>query len=283
MSGSLGFFVTAAPALQQRDAIFASNRAAGRLALSVKLSGGASRRADVYEDGPLRVRCPGPPARELEAVIVNTAGGVAGGDRLQLDISVEPDAALVVTSAAAEKIYRTHGPDASIDVTLKVAGRLAWLPQETILFDRAGLTRRIDVELEEGGELLLAEALIFGRAEMGERIALGRLSDRWRIRRNGRLVYAETVRLDGPIADRLQARAVAKGGLAVASLVVAPGDQAVVERVRGLSFRAEVGASAWNGIAVVRFCAPDGAALRHDLMAVLTELRGRALPRLWLT
>jgi urease accessory protein len=276
--------VTAAPALQQRDAIFASNRAVGRLALSVKSSAGASRRANVYEDGPLRVRCPGQPAPELEAVIVNTAGGVAGGDRLQLDVSVEPDAALVMTSAAAEKIYRTHGPDASISVTLKVdaGARLAWLPQETILFDRAGLRRSIDVELAADAQLLMAEALVFGRAEMGERIALGRLFDRWRIRRSGRLVYAETVRLDAAIADRLGARAVSNGGIAVASLVVAPGDEDVVARVRALSFRGEVGASAWNGIAVVRFCAGDGAALRHDLMAVLTELRGRALPRLWL-
>jgi urease accessory protein len=277
--------VTAAPALQQRDAIFASNRAVGRLALSVKASAGASRRASVYEDGPLRVRCPGPAAPELEAVIVNTAGGVAGGDRLRLDVSVEPDAALVVTSAAAEKVYRTHGPDASIAVTLQVApgGRLAWLPQETILFDRAGLRRTIDVELADGARFMLAEAIIFGRAEMGERVVLGRLFDRWRIRRGGRLVYAETVRLDGAIAERLQERAVSNGGLAIATLVVAPGDEAVVGRVRSLPFRGEVGASAWNGIAVMRFCARDGAALRHDLMRVLADLRGRALPRLWLS
>jgi urease accessory protein len=273
--------------LQQRDAIFASNRAAGRLALSVKSSGGASRRDTIYEDGPLRVRCPGPAAPELEAVVVNTAGGVAGGDRLDLAFTVGAEAALVVTSAAAEKVYRTTGPDAAVTVTLTVAagGRLAWLPQETILFDRAGLRRSIEVDLADGAELLLAEAVIFGRAEMGERVELGRLFDRWRIRRAGMLIYAETIRLDGAISARLQERAVANGGLAVASLVVAPGDEAVVGRVRGLAdaFRGEVGASAWNGMAVVRFCARDGAALRHDLMRVLTELRGRALPRLWLS
>ena len=279
--------MTAAPALQQRDAIFASNRAAGRLALSVKASGGASRRDVVYEDGPLRVRCPGPAAPELEAVVVNTAGGIAGGDRLDLSFSVGAGAALVVTSAAAETVYRTTGPDASVDVALAVAagGRLAWLPQETILFDRAGLRRSIEADLADDAELMLAEAIIFGRAEMGERVELGRLADRWRIRRGGKLVYAETVRLDGAVSDRLQECAVAKGGLAVASLVLAPGDDAVVGRVRALSdaFRGEVGASAWNGVAVVRFCARDGAALRHDLMRVLTELRGRALPRLWLS
>jgi urease accessory protein len=276
----------AASALQQPEHIFAANRAVGHLALSVKAALGASRRADVHESGPLRVRCPGPPSPELEAVIVNTAGGIAGGDRLALDIAVGTDAALVVTSAAAEKVYRTTGPDAEIAVTLKVAagGRLAWLPQETILFDRTCLRRTIDVDLADDGELLLAEAVVFGRADMGERVEQGRLLDRWRVRRSGRLGYAESLRLEGAIADTLRARAVAKEGIAVATVLAVPGDDALAERVRALSeeFRGEVGVSAWNGIAVARFCAPDGACLRHDLMRVLTALRGRALPRLWM-
>src|SRR6202158_283369 len=100
-----------------------------------------SRRLRVHEEGSLRVRCPGPPAGELEAVIVNTAGGVAGGDRFTLDVMVEPGARLVVTTAAAEKVYRTLEPKAAIDVRLAVGagGSLCWLPQETFLFDRAGL------------------------------------------------------------------------------------------------------------------------------------------------
>ena len=264
---------------------FAANRAVGRIALAVKASGGATRRWRVREEGSLRVRCPGPPAGELEAVIVNTAGGVAGGDRFSLDVAVEPGARLVVTTAAAEKIYRTLAPDAAIDVTLAVGagGSLAWLPQETILFDRARLARSIEVDLAEDARLILAEALVLGRSGMGEVVDDGGLVDRWRLRRNGRLIHAEAMRLEGGIAAKLKEPAVAKGGVAVATVLVAPGDDATVAAVRALDaiFRGEVGASAWNGFAVMRLCAADGAALRHDLVAVLSALRGAALPRLW--
>ena len=265
---------------------FAANRAVGRIALAVKASGGATRRWRVREEGSLRVRCPGPPAGELEAVIVNTAGGVAGGDRFSLDVAVEPGARLVVTTAAAEKIYRTLEPEAAIDVTLTVGAgaSLAWLPQETILFDRARLGRSIEVDLADDAQLILAEALVLGRSGMGEAVDDGRLVDRWRLRRDGKLIHAEAVQLDGSIAAKLMEPAVAKGGIAVATVLVVPGNDATVAAVRALDagFRGEVGASAWNGFAVVRLCAADGAALRHDLIAVLSALRGAALPRLWL-
>ena len=265
---------------------FAANRAVGRIAFAVRASGGVTRRWRVREEGSLRVRCPGPPAGELEAVIVNTAGGVAGGDRFSLDVAVEPGARLLVTTAAAEKIYRTLAPDAAIDVTLAVGagGSLAWLPQETILFDRARLARSIEVDLAEDARLILAEALVLGRSGMGEAVDDGRLLDRWRLRRDGRLIHAEAMRLEGGIAAKLKEPAVAKGGVAVATVLVAPGDDATVATVRALdaTFRGEVGASAWSGFAVMRLCAADGAALRHDLVVVLGALRGAALPRLWL-
>jgi urease accessory protein len=233
----------------------------------------------------LRVRCPGPPARELEAVIVNTAGGVAGGDRLTLDLRIASDARLVVTTAAAEKVYRSLGPDAVIDASFAVApgGFLAWLPQETILFRRARLRRTIEVDLADDAELILAEALVFGRSGMGETVDEACLFDRWHIRRNGALIHAEALRLDGAVAGKLAAPAVANGGVAIATVLVVPADDALAGSVRALGekFRGEVGVSAWKGLAVVRLCAIDGAALRHDLIAVLTALRDGALPRLW--
>ncbi len=269
-------------AAARTNAIFAANRAVSRVAFEVKSAAGATRRARVHEQGALRVRCPGQPAGELEAVIVNTAGGMAGGDSFAIDIAVEHGARLAVTTAAAEKVYRTLGPDTAVNVTMAVAdgGELAWLPQETIMFDRARLTRTIDVELAGNARLVLAEAIVFGRSGMGEVVDEGRLFDRWRIRRGGRLVYAETARLDGPVAQRLAEPAIANGGGAVATVVLAPGDETAVTAVRALSFRGEVGASAWNGIAVVRLVAADGAALRADLTAALRAIR--PLPRLWL-
>ena len=171
-------------------------------------------------------------------------------------------------------------------MTLKVAdgGELGWLPQETILFDRSRLRRAIDVELAPDARLLLSESVVFGRSGMGEAVDEGCLFDRWRSRRDGRLIYAETVRLDGAVAQWLAQKAVTKGGVAIATLVLVPGDDAIVAAVRALApqFRGEVGASAWNGLAVVRLIAADGAALRNDLLAVLTAIRGAALPRLWL-
>ena len=271
-------------AAADRACTFAANRAFGGITLAVRASGAVTRRARVREDGPLRVRCPGPISDELEAVIVNTGGGVAGGDRLRLDVTVEQGARLVVTTAAAEKVYRTLEAAATIDVKLSVgaAASLAWMPQEMIVFDRARLKRAIDIDLAADARLLLAEAIVFGRSGMGEAVHDGFLFDRWRLRRGGRLIHAEAMRLDGAVANKLAQPAVAKGGIALATVLIVPGEEAAGVRALGNRLRGEAGASTWNGLTVVRLCAPDGAALRHDLIAVLAVLRGAPLPRLWL-
>ena len=266
--------------------IFAGNRGVGRIALGVSRDGGVSRRGRVHEAGMLRVRFPnGAAAGALDAVLINSAGGMTGGDRCTIDVNVDADAKLTVTTAAAEKIYRSLGPDAEFAVKIEIdnGGTLAWLPQETILFDRARLRRTIDVALARGARLILAEAVVFGRAAMGEKVVSGFFSDRWRVRVDGALVFAETVRLDGKIAERLAERAIGGGAAAIASLIAIPGDDETVAAVRAAqnSFIGEVGISAWNGLAVVRLLAADGAALRRDLVAVLRALAA-PLPRLWL-
>src|SRR5580700_10073490 len=212
--------------LETTDTIFGANRAIGRVALEAKWAEGATRRGRVHEQGAWRLRCPGPAAGELEAMIVNTAGGMAGGDRLALDFAVGTGARLLVGSAAAEKVYRTLGAETVITAKLDVAagGEMAWLPQETILFDRARLRRTIEVDLVADARLLLAEAVIFGRSGMGEAVTDAFLLDRWRVRRDGRLLHAETLRLDGNVAAKLAQAAVAKGGVAVASVLLVPGN-----------------------------------------------------------
>lgn len=265
---------------------FARNRAIGRIALDVKGIGGKTRRARVYEDGSLRVRFPNSHTERCEAVLVNTAGGMTGGDHFGLDLTAGTNASLIVTTAAAEKVYRSNGPNTTIDVRMHAeqGAAIAWLPQETILFDRARLSRRIEVDLAANASILLAEAVVFGRAAMREIVRSGRLIDRWRIRRDGRLIFAETIRLEGAIADTLAKRAVAAGNSAVATLVMAPAGDVQLAAVRELGDRlmGEVGASSWNGLAVVRLCAKDGARLRHDLIMVLSALSPHPLPRLWL-
>lgn len=265
--------------------VFAANRAVGRIALTVAAGAGGSRPARVHESGSLRVRFPHRDGAALDAVIVNTGGGMTGGDRFALTVNVGAGADVSVTTAAAEKIYRSLGPDTVLDLNLTVAsgGRLTWLPQETILFDRARLRRKIDVDLAPDASLLLAEASIFGRSAMGETARSGSFSDRWRVRVGGSLVFADAIRLDGAIARSLAAPAAAAGGAAVASVLKMPGTEECVAAVRALQqdFIGEVGASAWNGLLALRCIATDGAMLRHDLAKVLAALGSGPLPRLW--
>src|SRR4030081_3928037 len=268
------------------SAIFAANRAQGSVTFDVHLLEGVTRRRHLHESGSLRVRFPSPEAEGLSAVFVNTAGGIAGGDRFDIEIATGEGSRLAVTTAAAEKISRAAGPAAQLNIALKAAAgsHLAWLPQETILFDRARVLRRIDIDLAESASLLLCEIVVFGRAAMGERVRRGQFVDRWRLRRGGRLVFAETVRLDGEIGEKLDRPAIAKGGVAVGTALMVPGDETLVERIRTLSasFGGEVGLSAWDGFAMAGFCAQDAARLRADMMAVLAVASGSALPRLWL-
>jgi urease accessory protein len=268
------------------SAIFAANRAQGAVRFDVRCEHGVTRRGRLHESGSLRVRFPSPEGEGLSAVFVNTAGGVAGGDRFDIAISAGEGARLTLTTAAAEKVYRAPDASAQLDISLKAAAgaHLAWLPQETILFDAAKISRRIDIDLAESASLLLCEIVVFGRAAMGERMKRGEFVDRWRLRRAGRLIFAETVRLDGDIGAKLARPAVAKGGVAIATALIVPGDEAVVERIREAanSFGGEVGISAWNGFAMARFCAQDAAALRADMMTVLGRTSPTALPRLWL-
>lgn len=267
------------------SSVFEANRARGAVRFDVHARDGVTRRGGLHESGSLRVRFPSPEDSGLSGVFVNTAGGVAGGDRFGIEISVADAARLTLTTAAAEKVYRAPGAAAQLNISLNVAAgaHLGWLPQETILFDRARVHRRFDIELDDAASLLLCEIVVFGRTAMGERMEQGEFVDRWRLRRGGRLVFAETIRLDGNIGAKLARSAVAKAGVAIGTALIVPGDEALVERIREASesFAGEVGISTWNGFAMARFCAQDAARLRADMMTVLART-GAALPRLWL-
>jgi urease accessory protein len=312
------------PPAENHNAPCDLNRAEGRVALAVAAIDGVTRVARIREEGSLRVRFPRVCAGAREAVLINTAGGIAGGDHFALALELGAGASLAVTTAAAEKVYRSLGsspraqagaigglPPAgtqvphgaslgpadeqvnlsriAVSANLADGAALLWLPQETILFDRARLARTVDIGLAPGATLVFAETLVFGRTAMGETVTEGRITDRWRVRRGGRLIFAENFGLDGRIAERLRGTAIAGGHAAIATVLLAPGDAAAVASVRAVAekFRGEVGISAWEasdhgGVSLARLVAPDGAALRHDLVAVLAALGHHALPRLWL-
>ncbi|CCD92370.1 putative urease accessory protein UreD [Bradyrhizobium sp. ORS 375] len=273
------------PATTAAD-IFEANRARGAVRFDVRLQDGVTRRHHLHESGSLRVRFPSPEDDGLSAMFVNTAGGIAGGDRFSIEVAAGEGSRVTLSSAAAEKIYRAPGRPAGLDIALKAeaGAHISWLPQETILFDRARIHRRIDIDLADTASLLLCEIVVFGRTAMGERMREGEFVDRWRLKRGGKLVFAETARLDGDIGDKLGQPAIAKGAAAIGTALIVPGDAALVERIRESlpTFRGEAGLSAWNGFAMARFCAQDAASLRADMMAVLGCASAVPLPRLWL-
>jgi urease accessory protein len=160
-----------------------------------------------------------------------------------------------------------------------------WLPQETILFDRCALNRVLTVDLAEESWFLGVESLVFGRAAMGELVQRGEISDTIRVRRGGRLVLHDAIRLSGAVDATLARPAVARGANAVATILhIAPNAPARLEEIREslANTPAECGASAWDGMLVARILAESSAALRTAVIAGLEILRdGRPLPRVW--
>lgn len=265
---------------------FAQNRARGAVTFDVHVQDGVTRRRELHESGSMRVRFPSPEQQGLSAVFINTAGGIAGGDIFDIDITAHDGARLIVTTAAAEKIYRSHGPDSQINFALRAeaSSHISWLPQETILFDQVRAVRKFDIDLAETASLLLSEIVVFGRTAMNEAVARGSFTDRWRLRRGGKLIFADTIKLDGDIAGKLASCAIADGAIAIGTALIVPGDESLVEKIREASnsVNTEVGISAWNGFALARFCGRDAARLRTDMMTVLARVSADGLPRLWL-
>jgi urease accessory protein len=219
-------------------------------------------------------------------VLLNTAGGLTGGDRIEVGVALAAGAAATVTSASAEKIYRARDDEAVIRVRIALgqAARLGWLPQPTILFDRARLDRATEVAQAGDASFLGVEMLIFGRTAMGEDVHHGACRDRWRVRRDGRLVFADTLRADGAIAGILDRKATLAGARASAMLLSAAPDAAArLDEVRTLlqGCSSVAGASAWNGLLAVRALARDGRTLQRDIGTLLVALSGRPLPRVW--
>jgi urease accessory protein len=264
-------------------------RAIGRIAFSAMCLNGRTRPARISESGSMRVRLPKGEGAGIEAVLVNTAGGIACGDAFSVEIEAQAGSTVTVATPAAEKVYRSDGPvsELSVNLTLGASARLDWLPQETILFDRARLARRLDANMAEDARLTLFEAVVFGRKARDEQVIEGLFEDRWCIRRGQRLVYADTFRLQGPIADLLRKPSVANGARAVATfLYVAPDAETRLEQARehlSPDGGCDAAASAWNGMLAARFCAPTIESLRAAACPFLLAFRGEPLPRVWLS
>lgn len=265
-----------------------AQRVAGRGRLFCGRRDGRTCLQRLYQDGSAKIRLPKVHCDPLEAVLINTAGGLTGGDRLGWSVEIGDAASASVTTQACEKLYRAAAGRAETSVSIRVGagGRIAWLPQETIVFDRAAFARTLDVDLAPRAEALVLEATLFGRVAMGERTSRGSFHDRWRIRQDGGLIHAEDFRIGPDIAASLHRPAGAGGALAIATLLlVSTAADSFLEPARAIIGEAG-GASFWSvgksGKLLARLFAEDGYRLRKRLVPLIELLNGRAgLPKLW--
>lgn len=257
--------------------------------------GGATRVAELYQKTPLRVLRLYPERGDaFAAVLVNTSGGMVAGDSLDVDIRAGAGARALVMPQAAEKVYRSPGPDCHIEVRLSVGadGWLEWLPQEAILFEGARLRRRMSVELDRRARLLAGEITVFGRRARGERFTRGLLRDDWRVLRDGRAVWADAFSLDGDVGAVIDHPAGLGGAEAMATAIYAGPDAAKrLDRAREIVDGATVeglrsGVTHVGGLLLARWLG-DARAVRRSFGSFWAQFRHAAvglpaaLPRLW--
>ena len=260
-------------------------RARGDALIAVHTRGAISALADLRMSGSAKLLFPRPSGPALQAVYLNTAGGITGGDRYGLTANVAPDASLTLTTQAAERIYRSAGGDPGhvrSALTVEEGGTLHWLPQETLLYDGAALDRTLTVTLGAGARLLACETLVFGRAAMGETVRRLSLRDRVSVCRDGRLIFADRLRIEGDAQATLARHGVADGHTVLASVLwAAPGAASRLDALRA-ALPPLAGASALDDdLVFLRILAPDSFALRRVLMPVLAGLSDAPLPRPW--
>lgn len=255
--------------------------------MTAKVVDGQTRIDTLYQDGCGKIRLPNTHSGALEAVLINTAGGITGGDQLDWGADIAAGGRAVLTTQACERSYRSTGDTAHVTTRLKVGAgaHLDWLPQETILFAASKLDRRLEVDLQNGATLTAIEAVLLGRSAMGEDARDAQLHDTWQIRRDGRLVHAEATLLSGETMQRDGASLLA-GANAFATILhmAASTDRAerLAEELRPGLGRGHIGLSVTGERLVIRAMAESGLALRRMIVPILVSLTGAgSLPRLW--
>ena len=270
-------------AISQREIL--PQRTKGTARLTAKTVDARTRLDVFFQEGSAKIRIPQSYDGRMEAVLINTSGGLTGGDRISWQVDAGAGSHLTVTTQACERIYKSSGGHAEVNTVLKVGADAAlhWLPQETILFDHGALKRTLDVDLDENAEFIGLEAVLLGRKAMGERVASGLFRDRWRIRRNGTLIHAEDVCLSGDIIALTEKSPVLAGHQAFATLFYCGSrGEALLGRLRGLFGEALAGASHWNGKLIARLVADEAYDLRKMLIPAISLLRnGDPPPKVW--
>lgn len=272
---------------QSFDGLPELERVRGHARLGFSANGNETRLYEFYQSGSAKIRLPRiGTGGHRQAVLLNTAGGLTGGDHLVYEVSAGAGTRAVVSTQAAERIYRRSRGVARIETDIVVgdSARLDWLPQETIIFDNSALSRRLNAEIAADATLLAVESIVLGRAAMGETAQKILINDSWRISRAGEMVFADGLRLNGDATSIMANGATGKGAIAIATvLLISPDAETHIATARAAldQCRGEGGASAWNGMLVARLIASTGQDLRSDLISLIEALRGIAMPRVW--
>lgn len=259
-------------------------RASGSARLAVKPVNGRTRIATLYQEGCAKIRLPKTDDRSLEAVMINTSGGLTGGDKIQWQFDIADDCSALITTQACERIYKASAEVAQVTTKLSAGERasLAWLPQETIVFEGSVLQRTLSVDLADTSRALIVEPIVFGRKAMGEDVETCTLRDRWRIRRNGVLIHAEDFHI-GPDAASMLARPALFGGMRTMATVLLLDKDA--ERLLDASrtiIGKKGGASFWSGKLLARLIDGDAYSLRKRLVPLIELLNEKAgVPKVW--
>ena len=256
-------------------------RARGQVGLSMR----NSKLDKLYQSGCAKLMLPKTYGEMTEAVLLNTAGGITGGDKLDINIEAE-SGAVIVTTQTAERLYKSSTEPAKLTVNLsaKRAATLHWMPQETILFDGAELDRTIDLDMSSDSRCLLAETIILGREAMGEHITDCHFTDNWRLYRDGQLFHAESLRLTDRVAEIIGARAGGNGARLLSTILYAGRDAEQVSEA--LAQAVENGASHcavsyWEDRLVIRLASPHAPIARKEVNRLLCLIRQQPLPRVW--
>ena len=216
--------------------------------------------------------------------MINTSGGLTGGDRFEVQATAQEDSHLILTTQAAERAYRSPSGTARVrtDLTVKRKAVFHWLPQEFILFDGAAVERQLTVDISPGAECVLVEPLIFGRRAMGETLTNAKLHDTVTLRHDGAPIYWDKISLSGPISDHLDRPAIAAGMTALASvLYYGPSAEVLLPRIRGLLPETGGVSEPRQGLLCIRILAEDGYLLRRSLVPILETLTNTHLPKSW--
>ena len=280
------------PAGELSDKDLQRAKGLSRLVLSGSETG--NRIVDLYQQAPLRLMFPRIAHTSLsDVVLINTAGGIAGGDLLKSSVTALPGASVAVTSQAAEKVYRALKEPARVVATLKVseAAKLAWLPQETIVFNEARLIRTTEIEISTGAELLALEWLVLGRAAHGEQMVAGYIADGWRVKKDGRLIWADRFRVTDEMFSQLRRLALLSDSTAVGTLLYfGPDPHARLEFLRGVAPTSgcQCAPTLIAGLIVIRFAARTGSDLRLGVRSILKQFSRElhpgpfGVPKIWL-